>query len=138
MKVSDSSLGLRLGPVLVRRQAELRAILHARFVANSELAPGQNGVTDFKDMASEHSVDVIDDANADQAAHELEHVLAALHRVEEGRYGQCVECGHMIDERRMVALPASPYCVTCQAIHEQGSMPSGLRTTLHLTKGSPR
>jgi len=135
MKVSNSSLGLRLGPVLVRREAELRAILHARLVSNSEPGDGQGGVTDFKDMASAHSLDVIDDATADHAAHELDQVLAALHRVEEGSYGQCLDCGEAIDEHRLTAVPAAPYCVACQAIHEQGSTPSGLRTTLHSTKG---
>ena len=37
----SSSLGLRFAPVLARREAELRAILHAAEVAESERADGQ-------------------------------------------------------------------------------------------------
>ena len=133
----SSSLGLRFAPVLARREAELRAILHAAEVAESERADGQDGVTDFKDMATEHSLEVVDDAQADQAAQDLEQVLAAQHRLEDGRYGQCLDCGDTIDERRLTALPASPYCAACQAIHEQGRTLSGRRTTMHLTKATP-
>ena len=137
MKSHDnSSLGLRFAPVLARREAELRAILHAGLVAESERAGRQDGVTDFKDMATEHSLEVVDDAQADQAAQDLEQVLAAQRRLEDGRYGKCLDCGDTIDERRLTALPAAPYCATCQAIHEQERTLSGRRTTMHLTKAT--
>ena len=97
MNSYDSSLGSRFAPVLARREAELRAILHAGLVAKSERADGQDGVTDFKDMATEHSLEVVDDAQADQAAQDLEQVLAAQHRLEDGRYGKCLDCGEMIE-----------------------------------------
>ena len=137
MKSHDSSLGLRFAPVLARREAELRAILHAAEVAESERADGQDSVTDFKKISAEHSLEVVDDAKGDLAAHDLEQVLAALHRLEEGRYGQCLDCGDTIDEGRLTALPAAPYCIACQAIHEQGRTLSGRRTTMHLTKATP-
>jgi DnaK suppressor protein len=138
MKSHDnSSLGLRFAPVLARREAELRAILHASEVGQSERAERQVGVTDFKEISEEHSLEVVDDAKGDLAAHELEQVLAALHRLQEGRYGQCLDCGDAIDERRLTALPAAPYCIACQAIHEQGRTPSGARTRMHPTKATP-
>ena len=118
MKSHENNPGARFRPVLAQREAELRAILHASLAANSEPHGGRDGVTDFKDIAAEQSRDVVDQVQADHAAHELEQVLVAQQRVEDGSYGQCLDCGEAIDERRLTALPAAAYCVTCQAVHE--------------------
>lgn len=48
----------------------------------------------------------------------LEHrivVLAALARIDDGSYGNCVDCGHDIPEPRLEARPATPRCVPCQS-----------------------
>lgn len=119
MKSTDNGLGSRFGPILVQREAELRAILHAGILEKSHPADTQDSVSDFKDMAAESSRELVADAKADQAAQELEQVLSALRRVREGRYGECLDCGDAIDERRLMALPAAPYCIACQAVHEQ-------------------
>jgi DnaK suppressor protein len=42
-------------------------------------------------------------------------VLAALVRVEDHSYGQCVDCGHEIPEGRLEALPDASRCVSCQS-----------------------
>jgi DnaK suppressor protein len=44
-------------------------------------------------------------------------VLAALVRMEENSYGQCVDCGHEIPEGRLDARPDAARCVGCQAKH---------------------
>jgi DnaK suppressor protein len=44
-------------------------------------------------------------------------VLAALVRIEENSYGQCVDCGHEIPEGRLDARPDAARCVGCQAKH---------------------
>ena len=118
MKPHASNPGSRWRPVLLQREAELRAILHGFLISNSEPPGGQDGVTDFKDIAAEQSRDVVDEVQADHAAKELDQVLAALQRVEDGSYGQCLDCGGAIDERRLTAMPAAAYCVACQAVHE--------------------
>jgi RNA polymerase-binding transcription factor len=41
-------------------------------------------------------------------------VLAALARVEDDSYGQCVDCGHEIPEGRLEARPDAARCVACQ------------------------
>ena len=40
-------------------------------------------------------------------------VLAALHRIEEGDYGYCLECDEEIDPRRLAFDPATPLCLHC-------------------------
>ena len=42
-------------------------------------------------------------------------VLAALERIEQSRYGRCVDCGHEIPEGRLDARPDASRCVACQA-----------------------
>jgi RNA polymerase-binding transcription factor DksA len=46
-------------------------------------------------------------------------VLAALHRVETGTYGQCVDCGAPVPEGRLEARPEAARCVSCQAKYDR-------------------
>jgi DnaK suppressor protein len=41
-------------------------------------------------------------------------VLAALHRIDLGTYGTCVDCGRMVPEGRLEAKPEAARCVACQ------------------------
>ena len=38
---------------------------------------------------------------------------AALARIEDGSYGECLECGEDINPKRLEAAPANPHCITC-------------------------
>jgi DnaK suppressor protein len=42
-------------------------------------------------------------------------VLNALHRIELGTYGTCVDCAAPVPEGRLEAKPEAARCVTCQA-----------------------
>jgi DnaK suppressor protein len=42
-------------------------------------------------------------------------VVAALARVDNGSYGQCVECAQPVPEPRLEARPATSRCVPCQS-----------------------
>ena len=41
-------------------------------------------------------------------------VLAALHRIDLGTYGTCVDCAGMVPEGRLEAKPEAARCVACQ------------------------
>ena len=41
-------------------------------------------------------------------------VLAALHRIDLGTYGTCVDCGAIVPEGRLEAKPEAARCVACQ------------------------
>jgi DnaK suppressor protein len=43
----------------------------------------------------------------------LEAIEAALERIEDGIFGQCVECEGKIPKARLNVLPFTPYCVKC-------------------------
>jgi len=41
-------------------------------------------------------------------------VLAALHRIDLGTYGTCVDCGSLVPEGRLEAKPEAARCLKCQ------------------------
>src|ERR1700737_4784881 len=43
-------------------------------------------------------------------------VDAALKRISEGTFGQCLNCGQEINAKRLEALPWVRYCITCQEL----------------------
>lgn len=43
----------------------------------------------------------------------LEQIEGALERIEDGVYGQCVECGKRVPKARLKAIPYTPHCVKC-------------------------
>jgi DnaK suppressor protein len=80
-------------------------------------------VLDFKDVAAEDRQAIIDEVAVAHATTELHQIVAALRRMNDGSYGECQDCGEPIDARRLFALPATPFCTACQAIHERPAMP---------------
>lgn len=59
---------------------------------------------------------------------ELDEIEAALRRIEEGTYGECVDCGEDIPRARLDATPAAARCVPCQELLEART--GGVRTAL--------
>jgi DnaK suppressor protein len=50
----------------------------------------------------------------------LQQIDQALARIEEGNYGLCTHCGNLIPEKRLEAVPWTPYCVDCMELAEKG------------------
>jgi DnaK suppressor protein len=46
-------------------------------------------------------------------------IAEALERIEEGTYGDCVECTKAIPKMRLEAIPFTPLCVACATKLEQ-------------------
>ncbi|MGV9308567.1 MULTISPECIES: TraR/DksA family transcriptional regulator [unclassified Nonomuraea] len=46
-------------------------------------------------------------------------IVAALKRLDEGTYGDCVDCGRPVPEGRLEARPEAARCVQCQAKRER-------------------
>ncbi len=45
----------------------------------------------------------------------LKLVEEAEHRIEDGEYGECIECGEEISRGRLRSKPEAPRCVDCQS-----------------------
>jgi DnaK suppressor protein len=115
----------RYAPLAVRlrrRRDELRARMLAPAALAGAVAAGDSDpheVRDFKDLAADDMRALVSDAKLAAASRELQDVDAALHRIEHGTYGDCVECGEPIARCRLEALPATPCCTDCQALRER-------------------
>jgi DnaK suppressor protein len=68
---------------------------------------------DRQDHDRELSAAWLLDQVADVELAHLRQVQAALDRLEQGRYGQCVRCADAIDEARLQALPEVDRCAAC-------------------------
>ncbi|HEX4311591.1 MAG TPA: TraR/DksA family transcriptional regulator [Acidobacteriaceae bacterium] len=54
-------------------------------------------------------------------------VRVALERLREGTFGECMHCGKPIGEKRLEALPWTPYCIECQEKIETGQIEDVVR-----------
>lgn len=132
-------------PSTARRFTHLKAILEDRRSALvHELRDRIRAVRidahsgrDVLDDAEGVEVDIQDDigfALIQLKTETLTQIDAALRRLEEGRYGNCFECGTEIAEARLRALPFAVRCKDC----EQGREAADERERLKgLRRGSP-
>ena len=58
---------------------------------------------------------------------QLSLVRVALERLREGTFGECLHCGKPIGEKRLDALPWTPYCIECQEKVETGQIEDVVR-----------
>jgi DnaK suppressor protein len=112
-----------------RRLDDLRRILQSR---RAELAHEvQDRIRDVRsdgiaerdvlDAAESSEIDIQDDigfALIQLKAETLKKIDTALRRIEEGDYGDCVECGGEIADARLRALPFAVRCRDCEAVRE--------------------
>ena len=76
---------------------------------------------DTYDLASDARDQEISVILTDRVRERLASIDEALGRIDEGIYGMCEECGLDIAEGRLVALPFTRLCVSCQSDRERES-----------------
>lgn len=107
---------------LRQRRAELAAQVDARLHGADE---GRRSEAGFE----RHADETDDDAAAETArqadihalnrmAAEVEEVDAALRRVADGSYGECIDCGDPVGAARLAAYPMALRCAGCQSYLE--------------------
>ena len=113
--------GIELGTVLEERRRALLDELRedaerARRDRYGELA---GPAPDTGDESVASLIADLDQAELSRDLAELREVEAARHRIEDGSYGTCVECGGEIDYRRLRAYPSALRCIECQRRFER-------------------
>jgi len=61
---------------------------------------------------------------------ELRAIEAARQRMDDGSYGECVECGTDIPYERLEVQPAAERCTPCQGMYEKTHLDAGRGATL--------
>ncbi len=97
--------------ILLAKQSELQTEIE-KLELDARETPGDE-VEDSGDkaaaLAGEGSLE-----RATGLTETLEEVTAALQRIEDGTYGRCVLCDNEIGEKRLEAIPWTPYCIVDQ------------------------
>jgi RNA polymerase-binding protein DksA len=113
--------------LLTFQRHELQTDLHAlqqdraRMLADTATTE----VTDRKDIAADEQASDISDATLERLGRELAQCEGALQRLDEERYGDCVDCGEAIPWPRLLAQPAAERCAACQRSFERGAQGTG-------------
>jgi RNA polymerase-binding transcription factor DksA len=95
---------------LTERRTEL-----TRHLAEIEDRLDDPSPKDWEDAATEAEDDqMLESLGAVERA-EVARIDAALARIEDGAYGECVTCGEPIAEKRLAILPETPHCARCAA-----------------------
>lgn len=84
---------------------------HAEDTEDLPREPDANQSRDSSDREVRHAEEMRDQQ-------ELRDVRAALQRVADGSYGECVDCGKDIALARLQVFPSAKRCIQCQTQHE--------------------
>lgn len=106
---------------LLDRQ-QLLTRLHQGVREQEEMVSGPTDPADSADLAAgQKAVDILQSLSAVELR-ELRAVQAALRRLEDGTYGECLSCGGEIGEGRLKAIPEAALCVDCAAMREKSAL----------------
>ena len=113
-----------LSRMLTDRQAEIRNKRRSlREALPAELAQ----VKDIEEQSMEDFVLGMDFALMEMESLTLRKIDEAIGRLQEGRYGVCIECVEAISEARLQALPFADLCRACQEQVEENRAISSAR-----------
>ena len=97
----------------------------------SAVKEGRQSSTDDLQDAADHAVQSYQKEllflQGTQGHNQLSQVRAALDRLDEGTFGECLQCGNMIGEKRLEAVPWTPHCIACQEKIENGEIADPVR-----------
>ncbi len=93
---------------LRERQAYLEQSLN-RFEQSLEEPPSK----DDEERAVEREGDEVLESLGSSGVAELRAIRAALDRIEDGAYGECVNCGEPISTKRLEIIPHAARCAKC-------------------------
>src|SRR4051794_34772015 len=111
---------VELRKILEERRREMMSEVQGRMRdvrAEGAGSPTQ-GVLDAAESSEADIQDEIEFALIQMKAETLNKIEEALHRLQEGTFGYCFECGEEISERRLRALPFAVRCKDCEEQRE--------------------
>jgi DnaK suppressor protein len=107
-----------------------RALLEKKAEISSEMLKNKDA---GEENADEFTQDIADKATSaytkeflfslsDSERVMLNQIDEALDRIEEGTFGACTHCGKALLEKRLAAVPWTPYCLDCMELSEKGML----------------
>ena len=102
--------------ILEERRREILSAVHEKIrdVRTEGANSPTHGVLDAAETSEADIQDDIEFALIQMKAETLTKINDALHRLEEGTYGYCADCGGEISDKRLRALPFAVRCKECE------------------------
>ena len=79
-----------------------------------------DGIQDLADKAASAYSKELNFSLSDGERNVLMLIDEAFARMRESTFGVCTNCGNTIGEKRLQAIPWSPYCIDCQELVKKG------------------
>jgi DnaK suppressor protein len=102
--------------MLEDRRAELQSKLRS---LRETLPAANDNVKDTEEQSVDDFVQEVDFALMQMKSQTLAKIDDAIRRLEQGRYGSCVECRTEIAAARLKAVPFAALCRSCQEAEER-------------------
>src|SRR5713226_7347549 len=83
-------------------------------------AQPDDGIQDLADKAASAYSKELNFSLSDGERNLLMLIDEAFNRLKDASYGKCTNCGNTIGDRRLQAVPWTPYCIDCQELQEKG------------------
>ena len=81
-----------------------------------------DGIQDLADKAASAYSKELNFSLSDGERGVLMQIEEAFNRMKEGTYGTCTNCGNVIGEKRLQAVPWTSFCIDCQELQEKGML----------------
>jgi len=85
-------------------------------------ASPDDGIQDLADKAASAYSKELNFSLSDGERTLLMQIEEAFNRIREGTFGTCSNCGNLIGEKRLAAVPWTPFCIDCQELQEKGML----------------
>ena len=79
-----------------------------------------DGIQDLADKAASAYSKELNFSLSDGERNLLMLIDEAFNRLKDDSYGKCTNCGNIIGDKRLSAVPWTPYCIDCQELQEKG------------------
>jgi len=79
-----------------------------------------DGIQDLADKAASAYSKELNFSLSDTERNLLMQIEEAFVRMNKETYGVCTNCGATIGEKRLQAVPWTPFCIDCQELQEKG------------------
>ncbi len=83
-------------------------------------ASPDDGIQDLADKAASAYSKELNFSLSDGERNLLMQIDEAFVRMKNGSYAVCTNCGTVIGEKRLTAVPWTPFCIDCQELQEKG------------------
>ncbi len=103
--------------LLARREGLVGQVMEAELSSRERDAEATQDPADMAANAYTKELLISMSANDRQLLNMIDEALA---RIEAGGYGECVNCGEPVLEKRLEAVPWARYCLRCQDLQERG------------------